>query len=153
MIIHDDFFLTLVASISSICNGICRPFWGWVVRGGRELHGRAARRRANPLLVGRAGVLHERPLPDVHGNAPVGKIKGNKKSDLFRLMDSAGKRSPFLIGGEKNQEKWCRRFPKGAKLHGSVRAEGVKGAIADFVRFHCPLVASAEAKSSACGEE
>ena len=31
MIIHDDFFLTLVASISSICNGICRPFWGWVV--------------------------------------------------------------------------------------------------------------------------
>ena len=23
--------------------------------------------------------------------------------------------------------------------------EGVKGAIADFVRFHCPLVASAEA--------
>lgn len=46
-----------------------------VVRGGRELHGRAARRRANPLLVGRAGVLHERPLPDVHGNAPVGEIK------------------------------------------------------------------------------
>ena len=28
-------------------------------------------------------------------------------------------------------------------------AEGVKGAIADFVRFHCPLVASAEAKSPA----
>ena len=32
------------------------------------------------------------------------------------------------------------------KQHGSERAEGVKGAIADFVRFHCPLVASAEAK-------
>ena len=31
--------------------------------------------------------------------------------------------------------------------------EGVKGAIADFVRFHCPLVASAEAKSPACGKE
>ena len=29
------------------------------------------------------------------------------------------------------------------KQHGSERAEGVKGAIADFVRFHCPLVASA----------
>ncbi len=28
-------------------------------------------------------------------------------------------------------------------------AEGVKGAIAGFVCFHCPLVASAEAKSSA----
>ena len=42
-----------------------------------------------------AGVLHERPLPDVYGNAPVGK---NKKSDLFRLMDSAGKRSPFNLG-------------------------------------------------------
>ena len=27
------------------------------------------------------------------------------------------------------------------------RAEGVKGAIADFVCFHCPLVASEEAKS------
>ena len=26
------------------------------------------------------------------------------------------------------------------------RPEGVKGAIADFVCFHCPLVASAEAK-------
>ena len=34
---------------------------------------------------------------------------------------------------------------KKVKHHGSVRAEGVKGAIADFVRFHCPLVASAEA--------
>ena len=43
----------------------------------------AARRRANPLLVGRAGVLHERPLPDVHGNAPVGKIKGNKRTTSF----------------------------------------------------------------------
>ena len=32
------------------------------------------------------------------------------------------------------------------KQHGSERAEGVKGAIADFVRFHCTLVASAEAK-------
>ena len=32
------------------------------------------------------------------------------------------------------------------KQHGSERAEGVKGAIADFVRFHCPLGASAEAK-------
>jgi hypothetical protein len=32
------------------------------------------------------------------------------------------------------------------KQHESERAEGVKGAIADFVRFHCPLVASAEAK-------
>ena len=29
------------------------------------------------------------------------------------------------------------------KQHGSERAEGVKGAIADFVRFHCPLVAPA----------
>mgnify|MGYP007016897240 FL=1 len=28
-----------------------------------------------------------------------------------------------------------------------VRTEGVEGAIADFVCFHCPLVASAEAKS------
>ena len=27
-----------------------------------------------------------------------------------------------------------------------VATEGVKGAIADFVCFHCPLVASAEAK-------
>ena len=27
-----------------------------------------------------------------------------------------------------------------------VRTEGVEGAIADFVCFHCPLVASAEAK-------
>ena len=27
-----------------------------------------------------------------------------------------------------------------------VRCEGVKGAIADFVCFYCPLVASAEAK-------
>ena len=31
------------------------------------------------------------------------------------------------------------------KQHGSERAEGVKGAIADFVRFHCPLVAPAGA--------
>ncbi len=27
-----------------------------------------------------------------------------------------------------------------------VRCEGVKGATADFVCFHCPLLASAEAK-------
>ena len=27
-----------------------------------------------------------------------------------------------------------------------VRCEGVKGATADFVCFHCPLVASAETK-------
>ena len=27
-----------------------------------------------------------------------------------------------------------------------VQPEGVEGAIADFVCFHCPLVASAEAK-------
>ena len=31
--------------------------------------------------------------------------------------------------------------------YGSVHSEGVKGATADFVCFHCPLVASAEAKS------
>ena len=31
------------------------------------------------------------------------------------------------------------------KQHESERAEGVKGAIADFVRFHCPLVAPAGA--------
>ena len=30
-----------------------------------------------------------------------------------------------------------------------VQPEGVEGAIADFVCFHCPLVASAEAKPSA----
>ena len=36
-----------------------------------------------PLLVGRAGVLHERPLSDVYGNAPVGKIKGNKRTTSF----------------------------------------------------------------------
>ena len=35
---------------------------------------------------------------------------------------------------------------------GVGETEGVKGAIADFVRFHCPLVASAEAKSPACGK-
>ena len=33
------------------------------------------------------------------------------------------------------------------KRHGSVRAEGCQMATADFVCFHCPLVASAEAKS------
>ncbi|KNB43901.1 oxalate:formate antiporter [Blastocystis sp. subtype 4] len=26
--IEDDFFLVLVGSISSVCNGLCRPFWG-----------------------------------------------------------------------------------------------------------------------------
>ncbi len=31
-----------------------------------------------------------------------------------------------------------------------VRCEGVKGAIADFVCFYCPLVASAEAKPLPC---
>ena len=34
---------------------------------------------------------------------------------------------------------------KKVKHHGSVRAEGVKGASADFVCFHCPLVAPAGA--------
>ena len=38
------------------------------------------------------------------------------------------------------------------KLHGSVRAEGVEGAIANFVCFHCPLVASAEAKPLLAGK-
>ena len=38
------------------------------------------------------------------------------------------------------------------KLHGSVRTEGVEGAIADFVCFHCPLVASAEAKPLLAGK-
>ena len=34
-----------------------------------------------------------------------------------------------------------------------VHSEGFQRAIADFVCFHCPLVASAEAKSPACGKE
>ena len=34
-----------------------------------------------------------------------------------------------------------------------MATEGVKGATADFVCFHCPLVASAEAKSPAYGKE
>ena len=38
------------------------------------------------------------------------------------------------------------------KLHGSVRTEGVEGAIADFVCFHCPLVASAEANPLLAGK-
>ena len=40
------------------------------------------------------------------------------------------------------------RNPPSAKKvnYGSVRCEGVKGATADFVCFHCPLVASTEAK-------
>ena len=33
-----------------------------------------------------------------------------------------------------------------------VRCEGVSGAIADFVCFHCPLVASAEAKPLLAGK-
>ena len=33
-----------------------------------------------------------------------------------------------------------------------VRCEGVKGAIADFVCFYCPLVASADAKSLRSGK-
>ena len=43
------------------------------------------------------------------------------------------------------------RNPPSAKKvnYGSVRCEGVKGATADFVCSHCPLVASAEAKPSA----
>ena len=85
-----------------------------MVRGGRELHGRAARRRANPLLVGRAGVLHERPLPDVYGNAPVGKIKERPLSaDGF-----SGKEVAFLMG--EKQETWSRRFPKGERRRSSV---------------------------------
>ena len=35
----------------------------------------------------------------------------------------------------------------------NVQGEGVKGATANFIRFHCPLVASAEAKSPACRKE
>ena len=35
----------------------------------------------------------------------------------------------------------------------NVQGEGVKGATANFIRFHCPLVASAEAKSPACGRK
>ena len=88
-----------------------------MIRGGCELHGRAARRRANPLLIGRAGVLHERPLPDVHGNAPVGKI--NKKSDLFRLMDFSGKEVAFFDWG-KIKKHGSRRFPKGERRRSSV---------------------------------
>ncbi len=61
-------------------------------------------------------------------------------------MASAGKRSPFLIVGGKNQEKWRRRFPKGdrkalwsrpqarfpiatikIKLHGSALRRGGGG--------------------------
>ena len=34
----------------------------------------------------------------------------------------------------------------------SGEPEGVKGAIADFVCFHCPLVASAEAKPLLAGK-
>ena len=37
------------------------------------------------------------------------------------------------------------------KKHG-WRPEGVKGAIANFVCFHCPLVASAEAKPCAANK-
>ena len=38
-----------------------------------------------------------------------------------------------------------------AQLTG-VCTEGFQRAITNFVRFHCPLVASAEAKSPACGK-
>ncbi len=34
-----------------------------------------------------------------------------------------------------------------------VRCEGVKGAIADFLCFNCPLVASAEATPLPCGAD
>ena len=37
--------------------------------------------------------------------------------------------------------------------HGRVHREGVSGAAADFVCFHCPLVASAEAKAPALREK
>ena len=37
--------------------------------------------------------------------------------------------------------------------HGRVRREGVSGATADFVCFHCPRLASAEAKSPAFREK
>ena len=64
-----------------------------------------------------------------------------------------------------------RRFPKGDRKalwsrpqarfppatikikYENVQGEGVKGATANFIRFHCPLVASAEAKSPACGRK
>ena len=38
-------------------------------------------------------------------------------------------------------------------INRSAHCEGVKGATADFVCFHCPLVASAEAKSPTYGKE
>ena len=41
---------------------------------------------------------------------------------------------------------------KKIKKHGSDRAEGFQRTIADFVCFHCPLVASAEAKPLRSGK-
>ena len=38
-------------------------------------------------------------------------------------------------------------------INRSVHCEGVKGATADFVCFHCPLVAPAAAKSPACEKD
>ena len=45
----------------------------------------------------------------------------------------------------KSREKKTPETDK-TKQHGSARAKGFQRAFADFVCFHCPLVASAEAK-------
>jgi len=47
---------------------------------------------------------------------------------------------------EKSSNKRAFSAAEKIKRHGSDRAEGFQRTIADFVCFHCPLVASAEAK-------
>jgi hypothetical protein len=53
---------------------------------------------------------------------------------------------------EKSSNKRDFSAAEKIKKHGSDRAEGFQRAIADFVCFHCPLVASAEAKPLRSGK-
>ena len=68
--------------------------------------------------------------------SPSGLLRplfGSYNMVMFILLVSAQKVHK-LKTFDKDQETW-------------VQPEGVEGSIADFVCFHCPLVASAEAKS------
>ena len=103
----------------------------------------------------RGGVKGQLPLAESRGGASGGAW-GNaptvtplnllqRKSQAWHLgrRQRSGPAHKLPLPQERNP-------PSAKKVnYGSVRCEGVKGATADFVCFHCPLVASAEAKPSA----
>ena len=103
----------------------------------------------------RGGVKGQLPLAGCRDSVPAGAWGNAPTVTPLNLLKEKSQawhlgRRQRSVPAHKLPLPQERNPPSAKKVnYGSVRCEGVKGATADFVCFHCPLVASAEAKPSA----